>query len=72
MQKLFNIKNLIALILLGIVFSDYIPKIDLTPKPDAAILNIDKPNENILSLVKPIASLVTDPNDRAKIGRAHV
>lgn len=69
MKKLLNIKNLIGLAFilagLGIELKSYIPNIK--PTPDKVILNIDKPTEKILELVRPVSSLVTDPTDRAKI-----
>lgn len=67
MRKLLNLKNLIALILIGVVFVDYLPAINLVPKPNVAILDIDKPTDSIVKAVTPIADLVTDPNDRAKL-----
>lgn len=69
MQKFLNIKNLVALSLivigLGMQLGPFIPTI--TPKPDVAILNIDKPTERVLALVQPVSNLVTDPTDRAKL-----
>jgi hypothetical protein len=34
---------------------------------DVAILNIEKPSEEILTMVLPVSKLVTDPTDRAKL-----
>ena len=69
MEKLLKIRNLIALLLIGIALSEplwnLIPTIK--PKPDVAILNIDKPSDRIIELTKPISDLITDPTDRAKV-----
>lgn len=71
MSKFLNAKNVIALILVGIglwmQFGYLVPMPNIKPKPDVAILNIDKPNEYILNLVQPVSDLVTDPTDRAKL-----
>jgi hypothetical protein len=68
MEKFLKIRNLIALVLIGIaLYKPLLSIIPMTPKPDIAILNIDKPNEEIIELVKPISSLITDPTDRAKV-----
>jgi len=67
-MKLFlNITNLVAvsLILFGCVLA-----IQLNQKPqvdDVAILNIEKPTDDIISIVGPIGKLITDPTDRAKL-----
>lgn len=38
------------------------------PQPEpVAILNIEKPSAEIMQIVHPLSSLVTDPTDRAKI-----
>lgn len=69
MQKFLNVKNVIALILIGaglvMQLGPLIPKI--TPKPDVAILNIDKPSDRVLALVQSTSDLITDPTDRAKV-----
>lgn len=68
MEKFLKIKNLLALILIGIAV--YEPILNVFPplvKPDVAILNIDKPSDEIIALVKPVSDLVSDPNDRAKL-----
>jgi hypothetical protein len=69
MQKFLNVKNIVALVLicigLGIQLRPFIP--DLSPKPNVAILDIDKPNDKVLELVQPVSDLVTDPTDRAKM-----
>lgn len=65
------IKNIIALILILIgVFGLNIKLPDFPkpkPSPEVSILNIDKPSEEILSLVRHFDELITDPTDRAKI-----
>jgi hypothetical protein len=49
MQKFLNVKNIVALVLicigLGIQLRPFIP--DLSPKPNVAILDIDKPNDKV-------------------------
>jgi hypothetical protein len=68
MEKFLKVRNLIALVLLG--FALYKPVLNLIPvfpKPDVAILNIDRPSDEIIELVKPLSSLITDPTDRAKM-----
>jgi hypothetical protein len=69
MEKLLKFRNLVALVLIGIALSEplwnLIPVIK--PKPDVAILNIDKPSDRIIELTKPISDLITDPTDRAKM-----
>lgn len=68
MKSIVNIKNLIAigLILFGVILSlPYSPTI--IDNDDIAILDIKEPSKEILDLVKPIANLVTDPTDRAKL-----
>lgn len=71
MQKLLNVKNIIALLFiiagLAIEIGPRLPNITPNPKPDIAILNIDKPTEDILALVQPASNLILDPNDRAKL-----
>lgn len=71
MQKFLSIKNAIAigLILIGLALElgPRLQNIIPSPKPDVAILNIDKPSDEILSLVQPVSNLVTDPTDRAKM-----
>lgn len=66
MKKLLNLKNSIAivLILFGITVA-----IEQARKPseNTVVLNIDKPSDDIISLVEPISKLVSDPTDRAKL-----
>lgn len=67
MKKLINFKNLIGLglILFGIFLAvQNTPKVDNTP---VVLLDIEKPNDQILSVVQPISNLITDPTDRAKL-----
>ena len=65
-----NKKIAAILLLLYSVFGggilNYI-NIDIKPEPVAEILSIEKPSKKILDTVSPIASLVTDPDDRSKI-----
>jgi hypothetical protein len=68
MEKFLKIRNLIALIL--VIIALYKPALNLIPvipKPDVAILNIDRPSDDIIEFVKPISLLITDPTDRAKM-----
>lgn len=69
MEKFLKFKNLIALVLIGIALSGSIKNIlpVVKPKPDVAILNIDKPTDRIIELVSKVSSLITDPTDRAKV-----
>ena len=70
MQKFLNFKNVLAIALICVGLSmelgRFVPNI-VVPKPDVAILNIDKPNDKVLALVQPVSDLVTDPTDRAKL-----
>lgn len=68
MEKFLKVKNLLALVLLGLaLYQPILNLIPISPKPDVAILNIDRPSDEIIELVKPISSLITDPTDRAKM-----
>lgn len=68
MTKFLKVRNVVALILIGIaLYQPIVNSIPSKPKPDVAILNIDKPSDAIIELVTPISSLVTDPTDRAKV-----
>lgn len=68
MEKFLKVRNLIALVLLGLaLYKPVLSLIPVFPKPDVAILNIDRPSEEIIELVKPISTLITDPTDRAKM-----
>ncbi len=67
MKKLANIRTAIGLacILAALVLA-YKPSI----KPidnDLAVLNIEKPTDDVLQFVIPIAKTITDPTDRAKL-----
>lgn len=68
MEKFLKVKNLLALVLLGLaLYQPILNLIPISPKPDVAILNIDRPSDEIIELVNPISSLITDPTDRAKM-----
>lgn len=68
MEKFLKVKNLIALVLLSLaLYKPVLSLIPVFPKPDVAILNIDRPSDEIIELVKPISTLITDPTDRAKM-----
>lgn len=64
---------IVALGLLFFVFFGSIPnEININPIPDEVdeveeIINIDKPSDAILSMVRPVADLIKQPEDRAKI-----
>lgn len=65
-------KNFIAIVLLlYVVFGggtlDLLDKPTPKPEPEAKILNIDKPSDDVIDRVKIFSSLITDPSDRAKI-----
>lgn len=66
------LKIVVALGLLWFVFYGSVPSIDINPIPDEidqvqTIINIDKPSDEIIEKVRPIANLVTDTEDRAKL-----
>lgn len=69
-------KNIIAIVLViyavfggGLfdMFDNIKPSPTPEPEPVVEILNIDKPSEEVLSKVQEFSSIITDPNDRAKI-----
>lgn len=67
MNTYLNTKNLvaIALILFGALLA-----VSQNIKPvnnEIAILNIEKPTQEVIEIVKPIADLISDPTDRAKL-----
>lgn len=61
MTKLFNIRTLIGIAI--IIFALWPSKENV----DVALLDIEKPTQEIVELVTPISNLVTDPTDRAKL-----
>lgn len=68
MKTFLSIKNLLAisLILFGIILAVKLnekPKVD----DDVVVLNIERPTDEIISIVAPISKLVIDPNDRVKL-----
>lgn len=70
MKKLLNVKNVIAILLILVAFSDEIKSVipSIPKKPEVVtILNIDKPSDRLVELVSPVSNLVTDPTDRAKL-----
>lgn len=69
MEKFLKLKNLIAIMLIGVALCSSINNVlqVIIPKPDVAILNIDKPSDRIIELTKSTSNLVTDPTDRAKL-----
>lgn len=68
-------KNIAAVILLtyalfGGGLIDKLKNVLPTPSPEpkpVAILNIDKPSENVIVRVEKFSTLISDPTDRAKI-----
>jgi hypothetical protein len=63
-------KNIVAVVLIVIgVAGSGLVKLPLpTPKPEPiAILNIEKPSQDVIDRVQKFSSLVKDPTDRAKI-----
>ena len=65
-------KNILAILLLlyavfGDGLLDNLDKPEPKPEPVAKILDIDRPEENVINEVKNFSELVTDPNDKAKI-----
>lgn len=68
------IKNIAAILLImfglfGFSFLDLLdnPTPQPKPEPEVAILNIDKPSDETILLVKKYGELIKDPTDRAKI-----
>ena len=66
------LKITVALGLLWFVFYGSIPSIDINPIPDEidevqAIIDVDKPSDEIIQQVRPVANLVTDIEDKAKL-----
>jgi hypothetical protein len=66
------LKIAVALGLLWFVFYGSIPSIDINPIPDEideveAIIDIDRPSDEIIEQVRPVANLVTDIEDKAKM-----
>jgi len=67
MKKLVNVRTAIGLacILLALVLA-YKPSV--TPiENDLSVLNIEKPTDDILEVVVPMAKAITDPTDKAKL-----
>jgi hypothetical protein len=63
-------KNIIAvaLIAIGLACSGLIKLPLSTPKPEPiAILNIEKPSQDVIDRVQKFSSLIKDPTDRSKI-----
>lgn len=60
MKQLLKLKNLLAIAIIVIAFW---PK----PTQNVVLLNIEKPTQQVIELVKPVSDLVTDPTDRAKL-----
>lgn len=69
MTKYLNIKTIVGLILvcIGLLLPPHIKINNVDNNNNVAILNIDKPTNDILNVVSPISSVVTDPTDRAKL-----
>lgn len=73
MKKL--IVNTIAILLIvygvfGNGLLDLLDRDDKKPTPEppsVAILNIDKPSQEVINSVMPLASAITDPTDKAKM-----
>jgi hypothetical protein len=42
-------------------------KPDKPDNPDVVVIDIEKPEQNVLTLTQPISNLVTDPTDRIKL-----
>jgi len=65
MTKFLNIKTVIGILLIVAGLVLYRPTV--TVDKDLINLNIEKPSVQVLELIKPISSLITDPTDRAKL-----
>jgi hypothetical protein len=50
----------LSLILAGLLFGT-------KPKYEKKLIDIDTPEPSVVELVKPISSIITDPNDKAKL-----
>ena len=66
------LKIAVALGLLWFVFYGSIPSININPIPDEVdeveeIINVEKPSEEIIAQVKPVADLVKETEDKAKL-----
>lgn len=66
------LKVAIAFALLWFVFYGSIPSIDINPIPNEVdeveeIINVDRPSDEILTKVRPVAAKITEIEDRAKI-----
>lgn len=58
----------ILLVLLAFVPLEYNPNVvPVTPVTPSINLDIDKPTDEVLALVSPVSSLITDKQDRIKI-----
>lgn len=70
MNKLLSLKNLFAaaLIAYGIWGNSLLDILDTpTPPPKPAVVNVDTPKEELISIVVPVSATVTDAEDRAKL-----
>jgi hypothetical protein len=57
----------IALILFGVLVAINNVERNKPNNPDIVVIDIEKPEQAILNLTQPVANLVTDPTDRAKL-----
>jgi hypothetical protein len=57
----------IALILFGVLVAINNVERNKPNHPDIVVIDIEKPEQAILNLTQPVANLVTDPTDRAKL-----
>lgn len=71
MAKILRIRNILAILLIAIALypqiKTLIPIGPVVPQPNISVLNIEKPTDNIIDLVNPVAKIVSDPTDRAKL-----
>jgi hypothetical protein len=63
---------IVAILLLWFVFFGSIPKIDIISVPDkldevGSIIDLQAPSEDTIKKAKPVADLITDTEDRAKL-----
>lgn len=67
MKKLLNIRTIIGILCivsaLALAYQSKTKNVD----NDLSVLNIEKPTAAVLQVVAPIAKIVTDPTDRAKL-----
>ena len=67
MNKLLNLRTIIGIICIASALVLAYQSKTNTIENDLSVLNIEKPTQVILEAVSPIAKIITDPTDRAKL-----